>query len=103
MKHFHRTHIAPDAVLAAADTFFPSIGLKPTATTHRSRSWQGVVGTPEIVETLTLSVKMEGGHYTFVEAQSTAQGESRLDRNVKKFFVQLHKQVDPRHASSAAY
>jgi hypothetical protein len=38
-----------------------------------------------------------------VEAHSTAQGESRLDRNVKKFFVQLHKQVDHRHASSAAY
>ncbi len=103
MKHFHRTHISPDAVLAVADDFFPTIGLTPTAAAHRSRSWQGVVGTPEVLETLTITVKMEGGHYTFVEAHSTAQGESRLDRNVKKFFVQLHKQVDHRHASSAAY
>ncbi len=103
MKHFHRTHVNPDAVLAAADAFFPTIGLKPTASSHRARSWQGVVGTPEVTETLTITVKMEGGHYTFVEAASSAQGESRLDRNVKKFFVQLHKQVDHRHASSAAY
>jgi hypothetical protein len=30
-------------------------------------------------------------------------GESRLDRNVKKFFVQLHRQDDPRHTLEAAY
>ena len=39
---------------------------------------------------------MEGGHYTFVEAHTDQMGESRLDRNVKKFFVQLHTQVDAR-------
>jgi hypothetical protein len=103
MKHFHRTHVMPDAVLAAADAFFPTIGLQAVGSAHRARTFRGVVGTPEITETLVLTVKMEGGHYTFVEAETTAQGESRLDRNVKKFFVQLHKQVDHRHASSAAY
>jgi hypothetical protein len=56
-----------------------------------------------VPSTLTLSVKMEGGHYCFVEAHTDQMGESRLDRNVKKFFVRLHKHVDTRHAMSAAY
>lgn len=103
MKHFHRTHLLPDAVLATADAFFPTIGMKPAGSAARSRTYAGVVGTPEEPVTLTLTVNMEGGHYTFVEAHSSAQGESRLDRNVKKFFVQLHKQVDARHGLAAAY
>lgn len=103
MKHFHRTSVQPDAVLAEADTFFPTIGLKLTHTTNRSRTFQGTVGTPEVPATLLLSVRMEGGHYTFVEAHTDQMGESRLDRNVKKFFVRLHRQVDVRHAMSAAY
>lgn len=103
MKHFHRTQLPPTVVLAEAEKFFPTIGMKQTATAVRSRTFEGVVGTPEEVVTLVLSVKMEGGHYTFVEAQSSAQGESRLDRNVKKFFVRLHRQEDTRHALDAAY
>lgn len=103
MKHFHRTSVLPDAVLAAADAFFPTIGLALTAKAACSRTWSGVVGTPEEPATLTITVKMEGGHYTFVEAHSSAQGESRLDRNVKKFFVRLHRMADPRHATTAAY
>lgn len=103
MKHFHRTHLHPDAVMLSADSFFPSIGLTRTASAARTRSFEGVVGTPEEVVSLKLMVKMEGGHHTFVEAHSTASGESRLDRNIKKFFVGLHRQVDARHASGAAY
>jgi hypothetical protein len=48
-------------------------------------------------------VKMEGGHYTFVEVETDQIGESRLDKNVKKFFVQLHRQADPSHALEAGY
>ena len=103
MKHFHRTHVLPATVLKEADSFFPTIGMKPSASAARSRTFAGVVGTPEEPVTLTLSVKMEGGHYTFVEAHSSAQGESRLDRNVKKFFVRLHRMVDARHGLTAAY
>ncbi len=103
MKHFHRTSVLPVTVLAEAEAFFPTIGLRLTHTTNASRTFQGVVGTPEVSATLVLSVKMEGGHYTFVEAQTDQMGESRLDRNVKKFFVRLHRQVDARHAMSAAY
>jgi len=103
MKHFHRSHILPDVVLREADAFFPTIGMKASAMAPRSRTFAGVVGTPEEPVTLTLTVKMEGGHYTFIEAHTSAQGESRLDRNVKKFFVQLHKLDDARHALNAAY
>jgi hypothetical protein len=52
---------------------------------------------------MTLSVRMEGGHYTFVEVETDQIGESRLDKNVKKFFVQLHRQADPSHALEAGY
>jgi hypothetical protein len=103
MKHFYRTHVSSVAVLATADAFFPAIGMRQTASAQRARTFEGVVGTPDEVVTLRLTAKMEGGHYTFVEAQTSAQGESRLDRNVKKFFVQLHRQDDARHAPLAAY
>ncbi|MBW7933629.1 MAG: hypothetical protein H3C62_08470 [Gemmatimonadaceae bacterium] len=103
MKHFFRTTVHPDAVLSEADAFFPTIGLKLTHTTSRSRTYQGVVGTPEVPATLVLSVKMEGGHYTFIEGATDQIGESRLDRNVKKFFVQLHRLVDARHEMVSSF
>lgn len=103
MKHFHRTSLHPDQILATADAFFPTIGMMPAGQTARTRTYKGSVGTPEQPSTLTLSVKMEGGHYVFVEADSDQMGESRLDRNVKKFFVSLHTQVDPKHTFAPAY
>jgi hypothetical protein len=30
-------------------------------------------------------------------------GESRLDRNAKKFFVRLHRLADPAHRLTAAF
>ena len=103
MRHFHRTSLHPDQVLATADAFFPSIGMMPAAEGPRSRTFKGSVGEPAIPSTLSLTVKMEGGHYVFVEAHTDLMGESRLDRNVKKFFVQLHTQVDPTHTFAPAY
>ena len=103
MKHFHRTSLHPDTVLSTADAFFPTIGMMPAGQTARSRSYKGSVGTPEVPSTLTVTVKMEGGHYTFVEAHTDQMGESRLDRNVKRFFVTLHRVEDPRHQLEAAY
>jgi hypothetical protein len=97
MKHFFRCGLHPDDVLGRADTFFPTIGLVQSAKTARSRGFAGELGE------LTLTVKMEGGHATFVEAHTDQMGESRLDRNVKKYFVQLHKVADPSHALDAAY
>jgi len=46
---------------------------------------------------------MEGGHYTLVEAHTDQVGESRLDKNVRKYFVALHRAADPRHRLEAGY
>jgi hypothetical protein len=97
MRHFYRSHLAPADVLAAADEFFPALGLTQNTTAPRTRSFSGLLGG------LTLSVKMEGGHYTFVQADTDQMGESRLDRNVKKFFVRLHRTEDPSHQIAASY
>jgi hypothetical protein len=97
VRHFHRTTLSPDAVLRTADSFFPAIGLSPGPADRRSRRFSGLLGA------LRLAVRMEGGHYTFVEAHTDQVGESRLDKNVKKFFVALHRQADPRHRLEAGY
>ena len=97
MRHFYRSHLAPADVLAAADRFFPDLGVVQRTTAPRSRTYAGPLGA------LKLSVKSEGGHYTFVEVNTDQMGESRLDRNVKKFFVTLHRREDPAHELAANY
>lgn len=89
--------MAPETALTMADGFFTGLGLSCVHREARARRFAGALGT------LDLSVRMEGGHYTFVEAATDQVGESRLDKNVKKYFVQLHKQVDPSHAMDAGY
>ena len=97
MRHFYRSQLPPHDVLLRADAFFPQIGLAPLATAARARTFSGPLGV------MKLSVKAEGGHYTFVEVHTDQMGESRLDRNVKRFFVTLHRVEDPRHVLEAAY
>lgn len=97
MRHFYRSQLPPHEVLTRADAFFPQIGLAPLATAARARTFSGPLGV------MKLSAKAEGGHYTFVEVQTDQMGESRLDRNVKRFFVTLHQKEDPRHLLEAAY
>ena len=97
MRHFYRTHLVPTTVLTAADTFFPALELAQTANAARARSFSGPLGT------MRLTVRPEGGHYTFVEVETDQMGESRLDRNVKRFFVELHRQQDPSHKLEASY
>jgi hypothetical protein len=97
MRHFHRTHIGPDAVVAEADAFFAELAMSPTTKGARERAFTGQLGT------VTIRVRPEGGHYTFVEVDTDQMGESRLDRNVKKFFVRVHRRADPKHRLAAAY
>jgi hypothetical protein len=97
MRHFYRSHLAPADVLDRADDFFPAIKLETLSTAARARTFSGPLGV------MKLAVKAEGGHYTFVEVLTDQMGESRLDRNVKRFFVTLHRAEDPRHTLEAAY
>lgn len=97
MRHFYRSHLSPYDVLSRADAFFPHIGLAALSTAARARTFSGGLGVMKLI------VKAEGGHYTFVEVQTDQMGESRLDRNVKRFFVTLHRTEDPRHTLEAAY
>jgi hypothetical protein len=97
MQHFHRTHLSGEEVLALADTYFPTLGLTAGPKAPRARTYSGELGTVQI------SAKPEGGHYTFVEAITDQAGESRLDRNAKRFFVLVHREADPAHKLAAAY
>lgn len=97
MRHFFRTHLAPEEVMEEADAFFPTLGLTMSSTRARERTFTGPLGT------VTVQVKPEGGHYLFVQGETDQMGESRLDRNVKRFFVRLHTREEPRHRITAAY
>ena len=97
MRHFYRSQSTPVDVLAVADRFFPELGMTLVTSAVRTRAFTGPLGA------LKLSVKPEGGHYTFVEVNTDQMGESRLDRNVKRFFVALHRADDPAHTLDASY
>ena len=103
MRHYYRSQLTPAEVMEAADVFFAELGLRVAASEMRTRTYQGVVGTPEVVANARLTVKPEGGHYTYVEFETDQMGESRLDRNVKRFFVELHRRLEPTHRLEAAY
>ena len=97
MRHYHRTHLQPDDVLELADVFFEKLGLEQQSSGWRERSYEGPLGA------LVLRLSTEGGHYTRIDAHTNQTGESRLDRNVKRFFVKVHRAADPTHALRAAY
>jgi hypothetical protein len=97
MRLFHRTSILPVDVLTLADQHFAALGLRGSADTTRSRTFTGELGT------LKLAVRSDGGHYTLVEAFTDQVGESRLDKNVKKFFNRVHRAADPHHVPTAGY
>ena len=97
MRHFYRSQTPPADVIVAADAFFAELGLSLVTTTARARTYTGPLGA------LKLAVRAEGGHYTFVEVHTDQMGESRMDRNVKRFFVSLHRGEDPSHTLQASY
>lgn len=97
MRHFYRSQLSPADVLAAGDKFFPAIGLAQNTTAPRARTYSGPLGA------LKLAARAEGGHYTFVQIDTDQMGESRLDRNAKRFFVSLHRTEDPSHQLTPNY
>jgi hypothetical protein len=97
MRHFHRTHITPAEALSVADAFFAKLGLTAAETTARGRRFEGALGS------MKLTARPEGGHYTFIEAVTDQIDQSRLDRNVKAYFVEVHRTADPAHKLQADY
>jgi hypothetical protein len=97
MRLFHRTSILPSDVMALADEHFKALGLRGAAESPRTRTFSGDLGT------LQLRVRSDGGHYTLVEAFTDQIGESRLDKNVKKFFNRVHRAADPHHLPTVGY
>lgn len=97
MRLFHRTTLTPDDVLATADKFFGALSLTKASSEKRGRTYTGALGN------MALNVRMEGGHYTLIDVVTDQIGESRLDKNVKKFFVAVHRAADPRHLVESGY
>jgi hypothetical protein len=97
MRLYHRTTIEPQRALALADEFFPALELRRTAAAPRARAFSGPLGS------LTVRIRPEGGHATFIAVETDQPGESRLDRNVKRFFVRLRHAEHPGRPLEAAY
>lgn len=96
MKYFHRTSMPLDAVVNAAKGYFGS-RLAPAEQAPRRLAYTGGLGK------VTVSVRADGGHYTFVEAQTDQVGESELDKVTKRFLAELHRAVEPTHEVRGAY
>ena len=96
MKYFHRTHVAPDAVIARANAFFGP-RLAPTEETSRRRRFSGTLGQ------IAVTVQAEGGHYTLVTVETNQPGESEADKLAKRFLTLVHTMADPAHAVRGAY
>jgi hypothetical protein len=97
MRHFTRTTLGAEQALAIADTHFAELGLARASTPAPARGYAGPLGS------LTLRTRSEGGHATLVEIDTDQPGESRLDRNVKRYFVRLRRAAEPGRALEASY
>jgi hypothetical protein len=96
MKYFHRTHLAPDAVIARANAFFGP-RLAPTEDAPRRRRFSGAVGQ------ISVSARAEGGHYTLISVETNQPGESEADRMAKRFLTEVHTLAEPTHEARGAY
>jgi hypothetical protein len=96
MKYFHRTHVAPEEVLAAAKRFFRSL-LRQVEDGPRRAQFAGTIGR------IGVTVQAEGGHYTLVTAETDQVGESEADKLAKRFLTMVHTIAEPRHRPIGAY
>ena len=96
MRYFHRTSATPEQVLEAAKGFFGG-KMSPAEESPRRRSWRGATGQ------VTVSVRAEGGHYTYVEVATDQVGESEIDKLAKRFLAEVHRLVEPEHEVRGAY
>jgi hypothetical protein len=96
MKYFHRTQLAPDAVIARANAFFGP-RLAPVEEAPRLRRFSGALGQ------VAVSVQAEGGHYTLITVETNQPGESEADKLAKRFLTVVHTLADPAHEARGAY
>jgi hypothetical protein len=96
MKYFHRTSLEAEAVLSAADDFFPG-HVAESGRESRGRTYLGTIGS------IAITVRPDGGHYTFVTARTDQVGESEADKLVKRFLGTVHTRVEPTHRLRGAY
>lgn len=96
MQYFHRSPLAPDAVVAAAASYF-SPHLTPADEAPRRRGFKGALGS------VSVTVRAEGGHYTLITVSTDQPGESELDRLAKRFLGEVHRLADPAHVLRGAY
>ena len=96
MQYFHRTSLAPDAVVEEADRFFGA-KLSVVLAESRVRKYQSSIGE------LTVKVEAEGGHYTLITLRTNQVGESEVDKLSKRFLGVIHKRVEPDHELRGAY
>jgi hypothetical protein len=96
MKYFHRTSVAPDAVVQAAAGYFGA-RMQPTDEHPRRRGFSSAMGQ------VTVTAEPEGGHYTLVTVATNQPGESELDKFAKRFLGTVHAMVDQTHVLRGAY
>jgi hypothetical protein len=96
VKYFHRSHLAPDAVLAAAAKFLGE-RLTPVEEHPRRRKYAGAIGQ------IAISAQPEGGHYTLVTAETDQVGESEADKLAKRFLTIVHTLAHAGHEPRGAY
>jgi hypothetical protein len=96
MRYFHRTSLPPDDALALADEFFGS-RTQTLATVGRRRTFRHAGGT------VTIDVRVEGGHYTLVTVTTDQVGESEVDKLAKRFLAGVHAATHQQHQVRGAY
>ena len=96
MRYFHRTSLSIADVLAEADAF---LGQWMETTAHRGphRGFRHPAGM------VTVDVRAEGGHYTYVAVATDQVGESEVDKLAKRFLAVLHTKVHHSHELRGAY
>jgi hypothetical protein len=96
MKYFHRTSVAPDAVIGRAADFFAG-RMEVLEESRRRRRFASPLGH------LSVTARAEGGHYTLITVETNQPGESELDKVAKRFLSVVHTMAEPGHALRGAY
>jgi hypothetical protein len=96
VKYFHRTQVAPDAVMRQATRFFTG-RLAPQSEAPRRLGFSGALGS------VTVTAEPEGGHYVRVTVATDQPGESELDKLAKHFLGTVHVLAEPAHQLRGEY